>query len=67
VRCDVGRAAKRDQADGVVKPQLTVTLPTVPLGPASIKVTPVGATLPLLTIADTTFTVAPQPIALPSA
>ncbi len=57
---------RRDLNDGQSKKQLSVALPALPLGPAAIAVKAVGATLPLLTIPDTTFTVAPTPIALPA-
>lgn len=55
----------RDLADAVWKPQIRVPLPDLPLGPASIDVAANGA--PLLHVDDASFTVAPQPIALPEA
>jgi hypothetical protein len=54
-------AAKHDQADAVVKPQLRVTLPALPLGPAAIAVKLAGTTAYALTVADSNFTVAPPP------
>lgn len=59
--------ARRDLADRVVKSQLVVTLPDMPLGPTKIVVKPVtkGATA-LLSFSDAALTVAPRPIALPS-
>ena len=57
--------SRRDLADGLYKPQLTVALPPLPLGPASITVTQAGQTLPFLSIPDASFTVAPQPIVIP--
>src|ERR1051325_6460402 len=57
----------RDLADGYYKPQLVVILPVLPLGPASITATRNGATQPDLTIADSGFTVAPTPVAVPYA
>ena len=57
---------RRDQADAVPKPQVTVTLPaTLPLGPASIAVQGTGLTTTLLSLTDANFTVAPRPVALP--
>ena len=55
----------RDFADAVEKPQLRVVLPELPLGPAGIVVRSLTTSAKVLTIADGTFTVAPQPIALP--
>jgi hypothetical protein len=55
----------RDLADAVEKPQLHVTLPALPLGPASIVVRTSAGADPVLTIADRDFTVAPDPVALP--
>ena len=57
----------RDIADGYYKPQLVVNLPALPLGPTSITATRNGATQPDLTIADSAFTVAPTPVAVPYA
>jgi len=59
-------AERRDLADAVVKVQLTVALPALPLGPAGITVAAVGTGAPILTIADTDLTVAPTPVALPT-
>jgi hypothetical protein len=56
----------RDLADGVVKPQLVVPLPSLPLGPASVVATPVNENAPAISISDAAFTVAPNPIALPT-
>jgi hypothetical protein len=56
----------RDLADAVEKPQLRVALPSLPLGPASIVVSSLATSATVLTIAAGTFTVAPQPIAMPS-
>ena len=59
--------SKRDLADAAYKAQLTVPLPALPLGPAAIAVRALGATVPLLTLTDDLFTVAPDPLALPLA
>jgi len=55
--------SRRDLADGAVKPQVVVTLPTLPLGPTAIRVRS-GATT-LFTLSDAAFTVVPQPVAVP--
>src|SRR5262245_40136808 len=57
--------SKRDLADGVYKPQLTVSLPSLPPGPAGITITQAGQSLAFLSIPDSSFTVAPQPIVVP--
>jgi hypothetical protein len=58
---------RRDLADGVYKKQLVVNLPSsLARGPASITVKQSGQTGALLSIPDTSFTVAPQPITVPS-
>lgn len=58
---------RRDLANGVSKKQLVVPVPsTLALGPASITVKQSGQTSALLAIPDTSFTVAPQPIAVSS-
>lgn len=59
--------SRRDLADGVTKKHLVVTVPsTLAIGPASITVKQSGQTDALLVIPDTSFTVAPQPITVPS-
>jgi hypothetical protein len=58
-------ATRRDLADGVYKPQLQVTLPSLPLGPARIAVSNTPTSTPVLTIPDTDFTVASIPLAIP--
>ena len=60
----VKAVSRRDLADGVSRPQLIVELPSLPLGPASIRVVRDGAVL--LDLADDAFTVAPQPVGVPS-
>lgn len=58
---------KRDLADAVYKNQLSVAIPTsLPLGPVGITVTQAGQSAPFLSIPDTSFTVAPQPVAIPN-
>jgi hypothetical protein len=58
---------KRDLADAVYKNQLVVNVPTsFPLGPVGITVTQGGQTTPFLSIPDSSFTLAPQPIVVPS-
>ena len=56
---------RRDLSDGVYKSQLNVRVPALPLGPTRISVTGTTAGGVILSIPDTDFTVAPQPIALP--
>jgi hypothetical protein len=59
-------ALRRDQGDGIQKPQLRIVVPAgLPLGPASITLSAVGSPSPVLSLADSNFTVAPRPIALP--
>jgi len=55
--------SKRDIADAVIKPQLVVTVPSLPLGPTQLKVRLSNLTTPMMVIADSAFTVAPAPIA----
>jgi hypothetical protein len=56
----------RDLADGVVKPQLVVPLPNLPLGPASVVATPVNGNTAAISVSDMQFTVAPTPLAVPT-
>jgi hypothetical protein len=61
----VPAVSKRDLADGVYKPELIVNVPSaLPLGPVGITVKRVGQTAILLSIPDTAFTVAPQPLSV---
>ncbi|HWP65268.1 MAG TPA: hypothetical protein VNO26_05080 [Candidatus Limnocylindria bacterium] len=53
---------KRDLADGALRPQLTVAVPEVPLGPARITV--VGGAGVVMQLPDSAFTVAAEPIPL---
>lgn len=53
--------ARRDLADGVVRPQLVVPLPELPLGPARIEVHAANGPR-LLDVPDHAFTVAPPPL-----
>jgi len=55
--------SRRDLADSIVKPQVVVALPTLPLGPTSIRVR-YGSTT-LFTLSDAAFTVVQQPIVVP--
>lgn len=58
---------RRDLADGVYKNQLVVSLPSsLDIGPASITVTQAGQTGALISIPDSSFTVVPKPIVVPS-
>jgi hypothetical protein len=57
---------RRDLADAVVKAQLSVPLPRLPLGPASIEVRDAAGST-VLTIADDQFTVVPRPVVLTEA
>ena len=53
-------------ADGVVRPQLVVALPELPLGPAQVLVEDLTNHRPLNLHADRHFTVAPHPIGVPN-
>lgn len=57
--------ARRDLADGVTKPQLPVTLPALPPGPASIGVETTSSATPVMAIRDDAFTVAAMPVVVP--
>lgn len=57
---------RRDLADSQDKPQLVVSVPVLPLGPTSLSVRAAGQSGALLAVTDDAFTLAPQPIALPS-
>jgi hypothetical protein len=57
--------SRKDLADGVVKPQLTVIVPDLPLGPTSIVASRPNQSARDVAIGDAAFTVAPQPIAVP--
>ena len=57
---------RRDLADAVQKPQLTVSLPTLPLGPVSTVVRPAGQASVVLRADDSALTVVPQPLPLPT-
>jgi hypothetical protein len=56
---------RRDLADGAMRPQLVVQLPVLPLGPARIRVVKLPSTH-IMTLSDDAFTVAPQPVGVPS-
>ena len=56
---------RRDLADGAAKPQVVVSVPNLPLGPARIVLKQVGQKNVLLKLTDSAFTVAPQPVSLP--
>jgi hypothetical protein len=59
--------SKRDLADAVYKAQLVVTVPrSLPLGPVGITVKQAGQPAVLLSVPDTSFTLAPAPVAVPS-
>lgn len=63
----VPAVSKRDLADGVYKAQLIVNVPSsLPLGPVGITVKRAGQTAILLSIPDAAFTVAPQPLSVPT-
>jgi cytoskeletal protein CcmA (bactofilin family) len=57
--------ARRDLADAVVKPQLAVPLPVLPLGPVAVRVRPAGSSTALMQLSDDQLTVTPAPIAIP--
>jgi hypothetical protein len=61
---DATAVARRDLADGVVKPQLVVSLPSLPLGPVRVEVSDAKGKR-LLAIADDQFTAVSQPVLLP--
>jgi hypothetical protein len=58
--------AKRDLADGVVRPQLVVELPELPLGPVQIRINDAERQQVVRVLPDTDFTVAPPPIGVPN-
>jgi hypothetical protein len=58
--------SKRDLANGQYKPQLVVTVPTLPLGPTGITVKQGTQTSPFMSVPDTDFVIAPAPIVIPS-
>lgn len=57
---------RRDLADGVVRPQLVVPLPELPLGPAAIRVVDAETEELLLDLPDSGFTVAPNLVGVPN-
>lgn len=57
---------RRDLADKQYKPQVTASLPTLPLGPASISVYQQGQSGAVMALSDDAFTVAPLPLLIPS-
>jgi hypothetical protein len=58
---------QRDLADSKYKPQLSVQVPALPLGPTSVRVRSTAQGDDVLAIADSAFTVAPQPVTIPAA
>jgi len=66
VSVDARPVVHRDLADGQYKLQIVVPLPTLPLGPASIKAMRTGQAVRDVFIDDSAFTVAPLPIAIPA-
>lgn len=60
---DATASLRRDLADRVVKMQLSVPLPTLPLGPTSIEVRDAAGAV-VMALADDAFTVVPQPVVL---
>ena len=57
--------SRRDLADGVYKPQVTVALPDLPLGPASVTLSDATTQSALVAVSDDQLTVAPAPIPVP--
>lgn len=57
---------RRDLTDGQYKPQISVPLPDLPLGPTSISVSEAEQPGALLFIPDNDFTVAPLPLQIPA-
>ncbi len=55
----------RDLADGLDRAQLTVSLPTLPPGPAAIEIVSVDDGSVVSAISDDHFTVVPDPIGMP--
>jgi hypothetical protein len=58
--------AKRDLADGVVKPQLSVPVPALPVGPTSIQVSMSADESVVTTVDDAAFTIIPTPVTIPA-
>jgi hypothetical protein len=56
---------RRDLADAVEKPQIVVNAPPLPLGPTAIQVTDADGAV-VIEMTDDLFTVAPQPIGIPT-
>jgi hypothetical protein len=63
---DTQVVVRRDLADGTQKPQIVVSVPMLPLGPASIRAQRTGQAVVDVVIDDSQFTVAPQPLGLPT-
>jgi hypothetical protein len=61
---DATAVAKRDLADGVMKPQLVVALPNLPLGPVRIEVSDAAGNL-MLAMGDESFTAVSMPVLIP--
>lgn len=59
-------AIKRDLADGVNKPQLSTSVPSLPLGPTSIQVLTTAAASLVTAIDDAAFTIVPAPVQIPA-
>lgn len=57
--------SKRDLSDGQYKPQLSVSLPVLPLGPTSITIQASTGSL-VTTLDDTLLTVVPSPVVVPA-
>jgi hypothetical protein len=57
---------RRDLADAVYRNQLALNLPVLPLGPTSITVKTENGATPFLVLPDSAFTVAPQPVTVPT-
>jgi hypothetical protein len=59
-------ALRRDLADGVEKLQIVVPAPVLPLGPVAVSVYDPLARRTILDLSDDAFTLAPQPVGIPS-
>ncbi len=59
--------SQRDLADGQVKPQLVVALPTLPVGPATITLRAASSNATIVSLTDRDFTVLGDALAIPAA
>ncbi|MGE0684904.1 MAG: hypothetical protein AB7P69_28830, partial [Candidatus Binatia bacterium] len=57
---------KRDLADSIEKPQLSVAVPSLPLGPTSITIQTSTEGGVITALDDSSFTVVPAPVVVPA-